>query len=241
MNQMRKKFVLGMGLFLTLATAFAGPSVKNGLVLYFPTVNTSVRDASNSKNTGHANSLIVSNSPSLVSMAQTHQLSYCEWINVTSIPWEFPELLSKGGNHQPNAYGGYEFVLNINGDSDLLFVSGPFQVDSGGGLINTNLGQWIHVAFTIDLDAQTVQFYVNGQPVDTHVDSGNFSDVNFDVPNNLYVGVPDPGADQYRANFDGNMRELMLFNRALSADEVQTIFSKTAPSKSIKKSFPDRI
>ena len=98
-------------------------------------------------------------------------------------------------------------------------------------MINPNLGQWIHVAFAIDLDAQTAQFYVNGQPVGTHVASGNFTDVNFDVPNNLYVGVPDPGADQYRANFDGNMRELMLFNRALSADEVQAIFSKTAPKQ----------
>ncbi len=116
-------------------------------------------------------------------MAQPHQLSYCVWINATSIPYEFPELLSKGGNHQTNGYGGYEFVLNMNGDSDLLFVSGPFQVDSGGGLINPNLGQWIHIAFTIDLDAQTAQFYVNGQPVDTHVASGAFTDVNFNVPN----------------------------------------------------------
>jgi hypothetical protein len=227
MSHLRNKFVLGLGLFLVGSTTFAAAPIRKGLVLYFPNVNMPVRDASNSKNTGIANSLIVSNSPSLVSMAQTHQLSYCVWINATSIPYEFPELLSKGGNHQTNAYGGYEFVLNMNGDSDLLFVSGPFQVDSAGGLINPNLGQWIHIAFTIDLDAQMAQFYVNGQPVDTHVASGNFADVNFNVPNNLYVGVPDPGADQYRANFDGSMRELMLYNRALSADEIQTIFSKT--------------
>lgn len=227
MNHLRKTFVLCFGLLLMAATAFSGTPVRKGLVLYFPTVDTRVRDASNSKNNGAANSLIVSNSASLVSMAETHQLSYCVWINAASIPGEFPELLSKGGNNQPNAFGGYEFALNANGDSDLLFLSGNFQVHSGGGLINTNLGQWIHVAFTIDLDAQTAQFYVNGQPVQSNVASGTFADVNFSVPNNLYVGVPDPAADGNRANFNGNMRELMLFNRALSADEVQTIFSKT--------------
>jgi hypothetical protein len=228
MNHLHNKFALGLGLFLITATAFAAPPTRKGLVLYFPTVDMRVRDASNSKNNGMANSLIVSNSASLVSMAQTHQLSYCVWINVTSIPREFPDLLSKGGNNQTNAYGGYEFVLNSNGDSDLLFVSGPFQANTGGGLINTNLSQWIHVAFTIDIDAQTVQFYVNGQPVQSNIASGTFADVNFNVPNNLYVGVPDPAADADRANFDGNMRELMLFNRALSADEIQAIFSKTA-------------
>jgi concanavalin A-like lectin/glucanase superfamily protein len=229
MNYLRKKTVLGLGLFLVAAAAFAGAPVRNGLVLYFPTVAMHVRDASGSKNHGAANSLIVSNSPSLVSMAQTHQLSYCVWINPTSIPREFPVLLSKGGNSQPGAYGGYEFILNINGDHDVLFLSGPFQAHAETQIINTNLGQWVHIAFTIDLDAQTMQFFINGQPVAVTIDSGTFADVNFDMPNNLYVAERDPAADGNRSNFDGAMREVMLFNRALSADEVQSIFSKTTP------------
>jgi len=229
MNHLIKKTVLGLVLCLSAAAAFADVPVRKGLILYFPTVNAFVRDASGSKNGGFSDFLTVSNSTSLVSMAQTHQLSYCVWINPASIPSEFPELLSKGGNQQPNDFGGYEFLLNANGDHDLMFESGLFAAKTGPGLINTNLTQWLHIAFTIDLDAQTVQFYVNGQPVGTVVDSGAFTDVNFDLPNNLYVGKPDPGASGNRARFDGQMRQLMLFNRALSTNEIQAIFSKTAP------------
>jgi hypothetical protein len=229
MNCLRKKCGLGLGLFLVAAAAFAGAPVRDGLVLYFPTVGMHVRDASGSKNNGTANTIVVSNSPSLVSMAQTHQLSYCVWINPASIPVEFPVLLSKGGNSGAGAYGGYEFSLNVNGDHDVLFFSGPFQAHAETQIINTNLGQWVHIAFTIDLDAQAMQFYINGQPVPVTIDTGTFADVNFDVPNNLYVAEPDPAANQNRSSFDGSMREVMLFNRALSADEVQKIFSKKVP------------
>jgi Concanavalin A-like lectin/glucanases superfamily len=217
------------------ATVFAGAPVRNGLVLYFPTVGTPVRDTSNSKNNATASSLMVSNSPSLVSMQQTHQLTYCAWINPSSIAAYFPDLISKGGNSPGPAYGGYEITLNVSADHDLVFEGGDFGAYTGGGLINNHLGEWIHVAFTIDTAAQTVQFYVNGQPVDTSVERGAFTDVNFDLPANLYVGCPDPAAHPNRCSFDGQMRQVMLFKRALSADEIQTIFSKTTPTPGRKR------
>jgi len=229
MNHLLKKSVIGMALYLSVAAAFAGAPVKNGLVLYFPIVTERVRDLSGSKNNAQTDGLVVSNSPSLVSMAQTHQFSYCAWINPASIPSEFPELISKGGNSGAGDYGGYELSLNINGDNDLLFFSGPFQVHANTHAIKTNLNQWIHIAFTIDTDAQAMQFYINGQPVGVTLDSGTFADINFDQPNNLYVGIPDPLANGNRAQFDGQMRQVLLFNRALSADEIQTVFSKTIP------------
>jgi len=236
MNHLRRKFAFGLGLFLAATAAFAGTPVRNGLVLYFPTVALAVRDASGSKNNAQSAALVVPTSPSLVSMAQTHQLSYSVWINPTSIPHEFPDLLSKGGNSQPGPYGGYEFILNSNGDNDVLFVSGPFQCHANNQIINTNLGQWVHIAFTIDLDAQTMQWYINGQPVASTLDSGTFTDVNFDMPNNLYVAERDPAANNNRVNFDGQMREVMLFNRALSANEVQMIFSTTGPNQATRGS-----
>jgi hypothetical protein len=229
MNHLRKKLVFSLAIFLTAAAAFAGAPVKDGLVLYFPTVDARVKDFSGSKNTAQASALVVSNSPSLVSMEQTHQLSYCAWINPASIPHEFPILLSKGGNSGAGDYGGYEFSLNANGNRDLIFCSGAFLCFANTDFITTNLNQWIHVAFTIDTTAQTFQFYVNGQPVDGGIDTGTFADVNFDLTNNLYIGETDPAANKNRANFDGKMRQVMLFNRALSADEIQTIILKTAP------------
>jgi hypothetical protein len=231
MSHLRKKLVFGLGLFLAATAAFAGAPIRNGLVLYFPNVSERVRDASGSMNNAQTDGLVVSNSPSLVSMAQTHQLSYCVWINPASIPNEFPELISKGGNSGEGDYGGYELSLNIHGDHDVLFYSGPFQAHAETHAVNTNLNQWIHIAFTIDTDAQTMQFYINGQPVDVTIDVGTFADINFDQPNDLYVGTPDPRAHINRTSFDGKMREVMLFNRALSAEEVQKIYTKTSEVK----------
>jgi len=228
MNPLRRKITFGFGLCLAAAAAIAAAPVRNGLVLYFPTVDLPVRDASGAKNNATASSLMVSNSPSLVSMQQTHQLTYCAWIKPNSVAAFFPDLISKGGNKPGGAFGGYEITLDTSADHDLVFESGNFDAYTGGGLINNNLGQWIHVAFTIDTVAQTVQFYVNGQAVGTSIETGSFSDVNFDLTNNLYIGSRDPAADPNRCNFDGQMRQVMLFNRALSADEVQTIFTKTA-------------
>src|SRR6185312_4135511 len=114
---------LALAFLFATTTVFAGAPVKNGLVLYFPTVSLRMRDVSGAKNNAQTTGLVVSNSPSLVSMAQTHQLTYCAWIKPNSIPAEFPDLLSKGGNSQPGAYGGYEISLNANADHDLLFQS----------------------------------------------------------------------------------------------------------------------
>jgi len=54
--------------------------------------------------------------------------------------------------------------------------------------------------------------------------------INFDVPNNLYVGKPDPAHNQNRSSFDGSMQNLMIFNRALSATEIKNLFKSTKPA-----------
>jgi hypothetical protein len=112
-------------------------------------------------------------------------------------------------------------------------VSGGYYADTSqanGSLINNHLGEWIHIAFTIDTVAQTAQFYVNGQAVTNFSSIGSISDVNFDVPNNLYIGVPDPSANGNRASFDGDMGQIMIFNRTLSPDEITKIFSSNSPA-----------
>ena len=235
-----KKRLLTASVFLALATAVAKPpglGIYEGLVLRFIAGPSSLKlkDSSGQKNNGRTSSVVVSNSPSLVSMETTHQLTLALWIKPNSIPGEFPVLISKGGNQQPGAYGGYELILNANGNDDILFESGNYNATtagSGGTLINSHLGEWIHVAFTIDTVGQTAQFYVNGQAITNFGAVGTFSDVNFDAPNNLYIGVPDPAANANRARFDGDMKEIMIFKRSLSAGEIQQIYSSTKPKTS---------
>ncbi|HZF00676.1 MAG TPA: LamG domain-containing protein [Methylomirabilota bacterium] len=243
---MNKKRCIGFGklwlacllLLPTACSTFVQPPQRES-VLYFPLDaigQQQIKDFSSQHNNGKATGIIVSNSPSLASMQQTHQLTFTVWIKPNSIPSEFPVLLSKGGNQSPGAYGGYEFLLNANGDNDLLFVSGGTEIvthNANGRWINNHLGEWIHVAFTIDDQTKIAQFYINGQPTNDAFNEGTSDDINFDVPNNLYIGVPDPASNANRSKFDGTMQNLMLFNRALTAEEIQKIYQSTNPSKEL--------
>lgn len=233
-----RKTTLIAVLILSLVSAAVAklPMSGGGLVLWLQNGPSAVKikDASGQKNDGTPTSIVVSNSPSLVSMQDSHQLTLAVWIKPNSIPHEFPVLISKGGNQPPGAYGGYELVLNWNGDNDITFCSGGFDAwtaQANGSLINNHLGEWIHVAFTLDTDAQQAQFYVNGGAVTNLGLYGNYSDVNFNVPNDLYIGAPDPAANANRARFDGDMKQIMIFNRVLSADEIQKVFSLTYPGE----------
>lgn len=224
------------GLVLLSATllSFAQPPAKD-LVLYFPLASIGqgkIRDFSGQRNNGTVSGIVVSNSPSLVSMQQTRQLTIALWIKPSSISYGFPVLLSKGGNEPGGAYGGYELLLNGNGDNDLVFVSGGYAnmtYNANGKWINNHLGEWIHVAFTTDDRSKTAKFYVNGQPTNDELNYGTSDDINFDLPNDLYVGTPDPASNSNRLKFDGSMRGLKVFNRALSAKEIQKIYKSTKP------------
>ena len=173
---------------------------------------------------GKDNVTMVPNNADLVSMQQTRQLTFEAWIKPNSIPHEFPVLLSKGGNQPGGAYGGYEFMLNANADNDLVFVSGGCAIvthNANGRWINNHLGEWIHVAFTIDDQTKVAKFYINGQSTNDEYNMGTRNDLNFDLQNNLYIGAPDPASNANRSRFDGEMRNLLLFNRALTAAEIR--------------------
>ncbi len=55
--------------------------------------------------------------------------------------------------------------------------------------------------------------------------------MNFNLPNDLYIGRPDPTADSNRSWFDGDMEQIMIYNRALSDAEIQKVFSTTMPKE----------
>ena len=172
----------------------------------------------------------VAHNADLVSMQQTRQLTMEMWIKPNSIPRVFPVLLSKGGNQPGRAYGGYEFYLNANNDHDLSFQSGSVNYATQDGWINTHLGEWIHVAFTVNAQTKIGQFYVNGRATGDTISYGSGDDINFNLSNNLYIGVPDPVANANRARFDGEMRDVKLFDRTLSPEEIRADFETGHPN-----------
>jgi hypothetical protein len=88
-------------------------------------------------------------------------------------------------------------------------------------------GGWHHVAVTIQRPGNPnglISFYVDGAPAGTAVpDQNGPGSLLNDVP--LRIGALSPDFEDSTAYFNGSLDELQLFNRALTASEVLTIFN----------------
>jgi len=106
---------------------------------------------------------------------------------------------------------GYDWLLcKSSGDSAYLFCSGlgPIQ-----GSANINDNQWHHIAGVYD--GSRMSLYVDGQPDGYKHTSGSLNVSG----SNVYIG----GGPSM--SFSGLIDEVRIYNRALSAGEIQTLYS----------------
>ena len=111
--------------------------------------------------------------------------------------------------------GRFYFAVCANGD-ELL---GPSMI-----LLSTNtvpLNQWTHVAATYD--GATMKVFLNGQ----FENQASFPDGIYAGTNDLAIGAIVGGvpAGQYAYPFSGRIDEPAIYNRALSATEMQALYS----------------
>lgn len=170
----------------------------------------------------------VPHSESLVSMQKTREFSCVMWIKPRVIGNALPVLVNKGANNPPELPVGFELTLDATGEGDLRFCSGKYYVitkNSKGRWINKHLQEWIHLAIIAGSQRERPKFYVNGETTADETNDGtDIKTINFDVPGDLFIGGPDPKSHPTRTGFDGVMDELMIFNRALRADEVLQLY-----------------
>jgi len=121
----------------------------------------------------------------------------------------------------------FDFGQNTNANMFLTPSNGTnlrFAITTGGGGAEQRLNasipltqtEWVHVAVT--LDGSTGVLYVNGSAVDTQTITLTPQDV---VGLNTWLGKSQYPADP---NFNGKIDEVTIFNRALSASEISTIY-----------------
>ena len=113
------------------------------------------------------------------------------------------------------AYAGGNFILQFVGSTS----GGLFDWYSPA--LSSPVGAWTHVAATYD--GTTVRGYVNGVLQLTQAVTLNLSTRNADI----YVGATANGTSA----LDGKVDELAIYNRALSATEVQAIYQVGAAGK----------
>jgi hypothetical protein len=138
------------------------------------------------------------------------------WIKLNDLN-KYSFIVNKGpsGMAGANYAGNYEFVIEPPGRVEFLHQTGS-GIAFSYYFSNTrpSTGIWHHVAVT--LGNKQVNFYIDGLPDGTFAQSGTFGILNNEP---VRIGTRKDGA----AYFNGSIDDVRIYNRALSADEIQAI------------------
>ncbi len=153
-----------------------------------------------------SNYVEVNNSSSISMGTDAHTAA--AWIKLNSYGTYRPVIAKRSG-------GIVDFSYHIDdsaSDGKMASYNGSTSV---GSTSTVSLGVWHHVAWVYS--SSTVFFYLDGAP------NGSASQTSGAANSaNLYIGK-DNGTTQFY--FDGSIDDTRLYNRALSASEVKTLYS----------------
>lgn len=163
--------------------------------------------------------------PNSASLNPTTAVTMEGWISVPAYPANDITIAGKDG-----VYSGRQYMLGL-GYVNGQWVFRPHIGTSGGfcffnGTVPVSLNTWYHVAMTYDCGR--LALYVNGvlDQAATVTGPPTSSTVS------LLIGGSVPGP----WNFNGQIDELSLYNRALSASEIQAIYNAGSAGKGITTS-----
>ena len=165
--------------------------------------------------------IYISNSPLL----DSNQLTVSTWIYPTSYFWT-------GNSQSPNTAIIRRSENGYNNPSGEVWGSDFNQSNLSAGLVGTNnthlilsvptipLNQWSHIAFSYD--GATLKIYVNG------ILKGSQAGVLTLNSGNSGISIGDSNqANGYWWPLDGKLDDIALWNRALSADELQKVYNSS--------------
>ena len=112
---------------------------------------------------------------------------------------------------------GYRLALSSNGISGYYFrVSGSYtnNYDTEYGTVSTNT--WYHIAMTVD--SSGIKFYINGSLVGSNTWIGTAGAPT--TTTNLSLGYY-PGNTAGGQYYDGEISQVSIYNKALTASEIQ--------------------
>jgi hypothetical protein len=221
--------VLAVALF---AVGCASSSLKEGLVAYYP-FNGNVLDESGKGNHGAAKATLVpatdrfgdkgkaynfdaghvhvENHPSL---QMSDQLTISAWVKN---PEESkPTVLGKWYQDRKN----YSYVLYANTPAGFRLHDGKGNFVELIGWSFKNKDQWNH--FVATYNGQHAKVYINGK-MEAQVSANEKIHVN---DNPVTIGADGYGAETH---FKGEMDDVRIYNRALSAEEVKALYDLEKP------------
>jgi hypothetical protein len=222
---------------ITSLTVFIGgvyrePAVTNGLVLYFPfdgNENGTVRDRSGKKNDGVVNgakwtprgkaggAYEFDGQESCITVPRVDPfntltaMTVSAWVYLNKVPSDFAGVVSRrtpGDVWWMGIKSGFGVEVNIGGSKN-----GKSRT-TGFGTIDTQ--KWYHITLTYQ-QKRTRQIYVDGQVADSvKISSSLPRDSSTPVRIGRGFGAPE--------TMDGIIDEVMIFDRALSPEEVKQLY-----------------
>ena len=158
--------------------------------------------------------------PDASNLDLTNAVTLEAWINPSTLPGSFGEVIAKGSYPNRN----YGLFVESDGNMDLSYYN-----ENGLQLLNTDtvspitelpdvvpVGQWSQVAGVIDTGQGVMQIYVNGQLVASGSADGPL------VPN---TAAPLTIGSDGTYFFNGLIDEPSVYNQALSPSEIQATYN----------------
>jgi len=142
-----------------------------------------------------------------------NEMTILAWINVYGTPLH--DIVDKELHYGMKLNGacGSEFTLEWDTESDWRGTSYTIP--------DSDCNRWLHVA--VSMDDNTKYWYGNGQLIGTKAVSGAMNGND----NSAIIGALGPGAPEDEW-FYGLIDEVLIYNRALSHAEIETIYNEGA-------------
>jgi hypothetical protein len=161
----------------------------------------------------------------------TNQYSLAAWINIPdySLNIQSEPMRTVLSKPRPGGGGGYSLRalegISFNGGNALAYVSGWNNELTNGGLASLDtipLYNWTYIAFTYD--GETAKLYKNGQ-LNNQLTTA-FMLLNSDI--SLFFGKEFVSNNSGSRWFKGSLDDIGIWNRALTAEEVQELYTLDA-------------
>jgi hypothetical protein len=159
--------------------------------------------------------IAVPHNVSLNAIENMDRVTIAAWFNITDWYYGWFSLVDKY-----KLAWDFGWTVQLVDTGGVQFVARPGT--TGGDIwcdFTPNLDEWYHLAVSYDRSEGQIRFYVNGEP---WCESSFSSDIVDTEDGPLYIGYNPSGGDEYS---NGTVDELVLYDRALSAEEIQALYS----------------
>ncbi len=164
-------------------------------------------------------------------MFNNQSLSISTWVQITDNVNEkrLYVYLGRDQSYSPNAE--ILLVKDRSGHMDgrihmVVAHHGALQTTASSILTGEQLpkNEWLHLAGIVDKESDCVRLYINGE-----LQEETYGIINFDLSTGSKPFRATIGTYELNNYQNGPMDEVRIYNRALSASEVQTLYEQCAP------------